>query len=166
MAKNSAKKLVTSQRNQWQKLLQSSANLTASGNNKDQRLRVVIDTNVWYSGILYGGKPEHAIKACLGSHEIITSAFILNELRTTLKLQARAPYKWLNALEKHLKRICTVIDVDAIPPTVRDPKDDPIVATAIKGRAAYLITGDEDLLTLQVINDLRFITIHQFLALE
>lgn len=163
MAKNSARQLATNQRNRWQKLLQSSVALTATGN--DKSLSVVLDTNVWYSAIVFGGKPEEVIELCLNSHEIVISPFILNELRIILKLDAKAPYKWLNTLEKHLKRTCMLVDVDVIPQVVRDPNDDPIVATAIKGQSSYIITGDEDLLSLVSIKQLRFVTVRQFLEL-
>ncbi len=163
MAKNSARQLAISQRNRWQKLLQSSDALTATGSNES--LSVVLDTNVWYSAIAFGGKPEEVVKLCLNTHEIIISPFILNELRIILKLDAKAPYKWLNTLEKHLKRTCTLVDVDVIPQVVRDPNDDPIVATAIKGRSSYVITGDKDLLSLASINELKFVTARQFLEL-
>lgn len=163
MAKNSARHLATNRRNQWQKLLQNSAAPTATGNSKS--VAIVLDTNVWYSAILFGGKPEEVITLCLNSHEIAISPFIINELRTILKSDARAPYKWLNALEKHLKRVCTLVDVDVIPRIVRDPNDDPIVATAVKGQSSYVITGDEDLLSLASIGKLRFVSAYQFLEL-
>ena len=49
---------------------------------------------------------------------------------------------------------------------VRDPKDEHVLATAIEGRADYLVTGDADLLTLADdprIGKLRIVTVRAFL---
>ncbi|HJW84089.1 MAG TPA: putative toxin-antitoxin system toxin component, PIN family [Anaerolineae bacterium] len=40
------------------------------------------------------------------------------------------------------------VQVDDAPPIVRDPKDDVFVATALAGRADYLVSEDKDLLIL------------------
>ena len=160
MVKNSVKRLATNRRKRWQDLLQNNAVPTASGKSK-----VLIDTNVWYSAILYGGKPEELVRLCINSQYIVISAYIINELRVKLKLDAKAPYKWLNALERQLKRVCEVVDVDVIPKIVRDPKDDPIIATGISGHCEYLITGDDDLLSLKSVGNLQIVTIDEFLRL-
>jgi len=76
---------------------------------------------------------------------------------------AKAPYRWLNLLEKHLIRISKVIEIETFPPIVRDPKDDPIIATAVQGQCDYLVTGDNDLLSLKSIDFLEIITVNQFL---
>ncbi|MHB1865504.1 MAG: putative toxin-antitoxin system toxin component, PIN family [Candidatus Saccharimonadales bacterium] len=160
MVKNSAKRLATNRRKRWQDLLQNNAVPTASGKRK-----VLIDTNVWYSAILYGGKPEELVRLCINSQYIVISAFIINEIRVKLKLDVSAPYKWLNTLERQLKRVCEVVDVDVIPKLVRDPKDDPIIATGIGGQCKYLITGDGDLLSLKSVGNLQIITVDEFLRL-
>ena len=96
---------------------------------------------------------------------MVISAFIINEIRVKLKNDAKAPYKWLNALERQLKRLCEVVDVDVIPKVVRDPKDDPVIATAFSGQCEYLITGDDDLLSLKSVSGLQIVTVDEFLAL-
>lgn len=161
MVKKSAKRLATNQRKQWQSLLQNNAAATAVGNNK--LTRISIDTNVWYSAILYGGLPEQAVNIGLSQCQLITSSYMVNELRMKLKLDALAPYKWLNLLEKQLKRICLMVDVEIVAPIVRDPKDDPILATAILGQCTYLVTGDDDLLVLGSVKGVKIITVNTFL---
>ncbi len=163
MAKNSAKRLATAQRKKWQKLLQSNGVNTVNGN--EVYLSVLIDTNIWYSAILYGGQPEELIRFCVNNCQIVISPFIINEIRTKLKIDGKAPYKWLNALEKQLKRLCLDVDVDIIPIQTRDPKDDPVIASAILGNCHYLVTGDNDLLILRSIGRMKIVTLNQFLDL-
>jgi len=38
-----------------------------------------------------------------------------------------------------------LIEVSTIPPNCRDPKDLPVLATAIDGEASILVSGDNDL---------------------
>ncbi len=163
MAKNSVRRLATSRRKQWQNLLQNSAANTVSG--KTKSLVVLIDTNIWYSAILYGGRPEEAVKFCINNTNTAISPYIINEIRVNLKNNANAPYKWLNALEKHLKQLCLNIDVDIIPIQTRDPKDDSVIATALLGKCNYLITGDDDLLSLKMVDNLQIVTVNEFLML-
>ncbi len=46
-----------------------------------------------------------------------------------------------------------------------DPKDDVIVATAVKARADYLVTGDRHLLALGFHGSIQMVTPRQFLDL-
>ena len=55
-----------------------------------------------------------------------------------------------------------------LPVVLRDPKDEKVLALAISGQADYLVTGDEDLLTVEGNRDLlalRIVTPAAFLAL-
>lgn len=45
---------------------------------------------------------------------------------------------------------------------LRDPDDHPILQTATKGNAQYIITGDEDLLILKKWQDIRIVTMTEF----
>jgi predicted nucleic acid-binding protein len=38
-----------------------------------------------------------------------------------------------------------IVELKTVPPRCRDPKDHPVLATAIDGKANAIITGDEDL---------------------
>jgi predicted nucleic acid-binding protein len=52
-----------------------------------------------------------------------------------------------------------------LPLTVRDAKDEMILASALGGRAEYLVTGDEDLLVLNEaaeIGSLRILRVREF----
>ena len=37
------------------------------------------------------------------------------------------------------------VELTTTPPRCRDPKDDPVLATAIDGNAGAIVTGDDDL---------------------
>ncbi len=49
------------------------------------------------------------------------------------------------------------------PGVVRDPKDEMVLACAIGGKADCIVTGDQDLLTLQVYEGIPIWTVAHFL---
>jgi predicted nucleic acid-binding protein len=58
-----------------------------------------------------------------------------------------------------------VTDLPAVSVVARDPNDDPIIATALKAQASYLITRDDDLLSLQEYAGITMITPEDFMAI-
>jgi uncharacterized protein len=160
MARNLAKGLGSGQRNQWLNKLAPNAAKPDPGN-----LRVLIDTNVWYSAILYGGKPEEVVALCRRRYQLISSQYELNELLTLLK-EIGAPYRWRNSLEKVLKRLIFLVEPPDYSGISRDPKDDPIISAAITGKCKFLVTNDKDLLELGGYKEMRILQPADFLQLH
>lgn len=134
-------------------------------------MRVVIDTNVWLSGLLWGGLPDQILQQVEArTVEAIVSEDILDELVRTL---ARPKFqKRLNQLELDVDTLitavrCAVTIVVASPipvPDLRDPKDEIIIAAAIAGCAEFIITGDQDLLVLKNVGSIIIISPGSFLS--
>jgi len=53
----------------------------------------------------------------------------------------------------------------AFPGASRDPKDDKFLACAVEGEAAYLVSGDEDLLSLKQFRDVLIVSPADFVRL-
>lgn len=53
----------------------------------------------------------------------------------------------LRAFQSHLLNDLDMIDLPQIPQLCRDPNDDKVIATAIYGRANFLLTENQDLQT-------------------
>lgn len=159
MVSKLAKKPATNQRKKWLKILAKDAANNATGNHK-----VLIDTNVWISALLYGGEPERLIRSCKQHCKIVISDYIVDETLNYLK-QIGAPYKWRNSLEKLIKQICLSVEPEDLPVISRDIKDDPVIAAAIVGACDYLITGDKDLLVLKRVQQIRIVTPGEFIKL-
>lgn len=160
MAKKSAKKLGSKQRKQWLKTLAPNVTKIEPGS-----LRVLIDTNAWYSTILYGGKPEQVLRLCKQNYQINSSQYLLDELFTLLK-EIKAPYKWRNDLERILKRITISVEPPDFSGISRDPKDDPIIAAALSGECNFLLSNDKDLLELRSFNGLVILSPAVFLLIH
>lgn len=133
-------------------------------------MRVVIDVNVWVSGLLWGGAPGQVLTMAYAQQ--ITSCVskeLLLELKTTLerkkfsdRLQLRnlTPAKAV-AIAQAVSETVNLTTVSV--PELRDPADLKIAATAIASRATYLITGDQDLLILKTLQSILVVTPSQFL---
>ena len=117
-------------------------------------LRVVLDTNVLASGIVYrksipgrivGAWHQGAINAVLSRHVLAELARILPRFNHKLQWQPSDFEDFIDILS---------LQVELVEPeplsgkAVRDPDDIPVLGTFLAAGADYLITGDRDLLAL------------------
>jgi uncharacterized protein len=136
-------------------------------------MRVVLDTNVWLSGLLWGGVPDQILQLVeQGEVTAIGSEEILDELLRTLqrpKLQKRLNQLAINAdaVMLAVRQVMTIIRIEPLDvPELRDPKDVIIIASAVAGDAELIITGDQDLLILQEWAGIRILSPRDFLMTE
>lgn len=129
-------------------------------------LRVVIDTNLWVSYALNPLKSH--VRTILVNQEIelLTSEEQVVELSEVL----RRPKFQKSFLEYRMDQFLVMFKeaVLSIPITskvtvCRDPKDNFLLSLVKDGNADYLLTGDADLLILDVFGSTRICTIRVFL---
>lgn len=117
-------------------------------------LRVVLDTNLLVSYLLTQGKTMTRIIDYWesGIIAVIVSPAILDELaevvqRPRLRRQMSVDPQLL--IDLILSDAVKIRGDMSFPGASRDPKDDKFLACAVEGEAAYLVSGDEDLLSLK-----------------
>lgn len=120
-------------------------------------MRVVIDTNLWLSGLMLPASiPGHIIRAA--STALITAVLsepMLRELRLALQYRRVRARILLSdeQLERYLaelRYIGEVVDLSGTTALVpRDRRDDMVLATYLASGADYLLTGDADVLALR-----------------
>src|SRR5690242_14772773 len=137
--------------------------------------RVVVDTNLFVSGtIRKTGRPRELIRAWTHQRFILllsdaqyaelTDVFARPHLVQAYGLTQAE----LSELFTDLHAAIQVTPAATLPVSVRDPKDEPILAAALGGRADYLVTGDADLLVLAgdpMLGQLTILTVADFLAI-
>jgi putative PIN family toxin of toxin-antitoxin system len=122
-------------------------------------MRLVLDTNVLISGLLYpGGPPSRLVKAWrAGAFDLVISDFVIDELtRIWTHLASRlkaspndlADFIDTIGVRAELLRIDATMLAQASTAGLRDPDDLPVLALLIGSSADYLVTGDKDLLAL------------------
>ncbi len=115
-------------------------------------MRVVLDTNVVSSALLWGGTPERLIElAGEGSLELFTSEALLAELAGILgrsKFAQKLRQKNLSAAEivARYREIAETVEAAPIEEAaLRDPDDAHVLACALAARAEAIVSGDADL---------------------
>jgi putative PIN family toxin of toxin-antitoxin system len=134
-------------------------------------MRAVVDTNILIRALI---KPYGTVGPVIthlrdGHFVIVYSTPLLNELTIKLALP-RIRVKYCVRTE-HVEALVSTIVLrgERVIPTrqiklCRDPDDDMFVKAAAAGQAPYVVTGDDDLLTLKKFESVQFITPRAFLA--
>src|SRR5438046_753889 len=117
---------------------------------KDER--VVLDTNVLISAVLSPlGKPFACLDWVLDNATLIVSRELLEELETRLARPKFSKYvddSRRRAFVADLSLSAVQVELSGAVTVCRDPEDDKLLEITIVGRADCLVTGDQDLLTL------------------
>jgi len=113
-------------------------------------MRVLLDTNVLISAYFWNGRERAILWDCIrGNYENIISDYILGETQKVLRYKFEVPD---DAVERYLfllRTFSTLVSLGEVHCVSRDPKDNPIIATALSGKVDVLVTGDKDLLALR-----------------
>lgn len=126
-------------------------------------MRVVFDTNVLVSAVLFGGLPgELLTRALHGELALITSATLMDELEGVLIDSFSLDRSFVRNVRSELELLAEVVSVPDVPRVVRDPDDDAVLAAAIAGGASVIVTGDRDLLVLGEHHGIRIVTPRDF----
>ena len=128
------------------------------------RPKVIIDTNVFLSGLLFGGNPGKILQKW-SQHQFILclSPQLKAEILTKLHYKFDAPDEFVQFIEdildiytaKYLPKHHTTI--------CKDPTDNFLLDLARESKAAYLVSGDKDVLVLKNHNQTKIISPREFL---
>ena len=112
-------------------------------------LRIVLDTNQLVKALMR--PPELATFVMAWESRrftVLCSTELLIEYQLVLNYPQVASLIYpelLRAFQSHLIHDLEIIDLLQIPTLSRDPDDDKVIATALYGRANFLLTEDRDL---------------------
>ena len=112
-------------------------------------MRIVVDTNVFVSGIFFGGPPGRVLTAWRdGTIKVVVSREIIEEyVRVGDELSARFPAVDLVPALHLIAAGATMVAAPPLPePVCSDPDDDKFLACAVAAGAAYVVSGDRGLL--------------------
>jgi putative PIN family toxin of toxin-antitoxin system len=128
-------------------------------------IRVVLDTNIYVSALVFGGKPAQVLQlAEAGLYVLVVSSEIRTELEETLETKFRWPRRVVKRTCSELWESAHWTVVSDIVHVVRDANDNHVLACAVQGGAGFLVTGDRDLLVHGTYRDIRIVTPAEFLA--
>lgn len=132
---------------------------------------VVIDTQIFLRATARPSSLSHKIVVELGDrYELVTTAATEAELvdvltRSSVRRHFPEITDELVAATLTILRSGRLVLPAEIPPTSRDPKDDKFLAAAAEAKADYLVSEDNDLLTLKTHGTTRIVNALDFLQI-
>lgn len=128
--------------------------------------RVVVDTNVWISGLLWKGKPHSIILlARSGVIRVVYCESMLTELLAKLRDAFDFPLAALNVLEAEIRSLGELVEItESLRVVVDDPDDDKFLECALVGQVPILISGDRHLLSIKSFRSINVMSPSEFLT--
>lgn len=131
-------------------------------------MRVVFDTNVLVSALLFeDSTPAQAFFFATANGAVLISAELVNELQRVIYRPKFDRYISNSQREDFMLSLVETGELALITETInicRDPKDNMILELAVSGNADVIVTGDDDLLTLNPFTEILILTPQAFLT--
>ncbi|MBA4198330.1 MAG: putative toxin-antitoxin system toxin component, PIN family [Chitinophaga sp.] len=129
-------------------------------------MKIILDTNVYISALVFNKKVQEFLEIVLELHEVYISPFILNELEEKLATKFSFTKEDISHLSEHLKAIVKLVEpTGELSSSSRDIDDNNILHLADFIQASVIITGDKDLLSLKKFNNTQISTLSEFHSL-
>ncbi|NCP16866.1 putative toxin-antitoxin system toxin component, PIN family [bacterium] len=128
--------------------------------------RVVFDTNVMISGLMWRGKPYHCL---LLARSRITQSVYCNPMLAELTEKLRRKFKYsensIHAVVADLRRYAERVEIASELKIVRaDPDDDKFIECAVTGQASFIVSSDHHLLDLGEYQNIKILSPENFLS--
>lgn len=128
-------------------------------------IRVVLDTNVYISALMFGGLPGELLDlAFAGEFLLVTSPVLLDELEEKLRFKFGVETADVDLIRGRLERIAEIVSTASVLSVIKDdPDDDRVLECAMVGRADTVVSGDRHLLKLAAFEGIQIVTVRQFM---
>ena len=128
-------------------------------------MRVVADTNVFISALMFGGLPGRFLDLALHRRfTLVTSKALLDELDEKLRGKFGVSESDALAICAKLEGNADLVDpqfeLNAVPD---DPDDNRVLECAVAGKAEFVVSGDRHLLRIGSYEGIAIVTVRQFL---
>ena len=128
--------------------------------------KVVLDTNVLISAIVFGGKPREVLEAAIkGQIQLVLTEYIMEELRGVLEgKNFRYPEEITDLIIHELEALTEIVKPkERITVIEKDPEDNRVLECAQESQADYIVSGDTHLLEIQDFKGTKILTPEEFL---
>jgi putative PIN family toxin of toxin-antitoxin system len=127
-------------------------------------VRVFSDTNVLASAFGTRGLCADVLRLILGEHDLVTGEIVIEELRSVLAIKFKVPPDTWNDIESFLRGYHVEPNPRELPKLkLKDQNDRVVVGSALSSKAEILITGDQEILALDIKPQvLRILTPREF----
>lgn len=129
-------------------------------------MRVVADTNVLVSALLFGGVSDQVFLAGLrGEIQLVTSDPLLKELERILKNKFKLDVQLVRGVIEEVRNVAEVVEVSSHINVISHPEEDNrVLECAVDGKADFIVTGDtKHILPLKEFRGIRILTPSEFI---
>ncbi len=124
-------------------------------------MRIVCDTNVLVSGVLFNGPPRKILE--LISRAKVENAISLEILAEAKNVLLRPKFglsseQVVNIIDTFVETFVLVTPTERVVAVKNDPDDDRILEAAQTAHARFIISGDQHLLSIGVWNDVEILS--------
>ena len=134
-------------------------------------MRLVLDTNVVASAVLWGGVPRLLLHAGRERRvELFTCTALLAELtdilgRRKFDKKIAASALTVDQLVDRYAALAALVRPTPMPRVAPDPDDDVVIGTALAAKADLIVTGDKPLLSVTEYQGVRIVGVSQAVQL-
>jgi hypothetical protein len=127
-------------------------------------VRVVLDTNVVVSALLWGGTPRVMLETAREREiKLFTSTPLLAELsdvlnRRKFEKKIAASLFTVDQIVDRYAALAGLVRPEPTPRITLDPGDDVVIGTALAARANLIVSGDSHLLELKIFQGVPIVT--------
>jgi len=129
-------------------------------------VRVVADTNILVSALLFGGPPEQVFLAGLrGEIQLLTSLSLLKELEKVLKEKFKLSKDLVREIIEEVRGVAEIVEVSSHIEVISYPdEDNRVLECAVDGKADFIVTGDtKHILPLKEYSGIKILGPSEFL---
>jgi putative PIN family toxin of toxin-antitoxin system len=129
-------------------------------------VRVVADTNILVSALLFGGPPEQVFLAGLrGEIQLLISPSLLKEFEKVLKEKFKLSIHLVREITEGVREVAEIVEMSSHIRAISYPdEDNRVLECAVDGKADFIVTGDtRHILPLKEYGGIKILSPSEFL---
>ncbi len=132
---------------------------------ENQKIKVVLDTNVFISSIFWIGNPHKIVELAFDKIvEVYTSPEILTELEKILKRDFKEDQAFVERQIALILEYAKIVrPINKLEIVKADPDDNKILECAFTAKADYIVSGDPHLYTIKEVAGIKILKPKEFL---
>jgi putative PIN family toxin of toxin-antitoxin system len=129
-------------------------------------MKLVLDTNIFISSFFWGGNPRKLMMRIIdGKDALFVSTEILHEVfsvmtRPKFNANRNQIIHFINSIEEISCHVTPHLTIQGV---CRDSDDDKILECAVSGNVDFIISGDNDLLSLKEFQGIPIMTASEYI---
>lgn len=126
-------------------------------------VKVILDTNIIISAIGFGGKPRQILELAIQKRiRGVTSSILMAELEDVLNKKFPLLSDQFERINKLIRKRFIVVKPKESVHILKDDDDNRVLEAAAEGECTFIVTGDKELLDLNVYKKIKIMAVGQF----